>query len=100
MKILQENGLDISQIIDNFSFSDDEESDDNERKKELNTGANSLKQSANNVYSGIYNNIRNEFTEVSYGKLETHKEFSGSKIPSEIVENIPKLKIKYINKEA
>lgn len=96
---LQRNGLDIHQIIKNISFSEDyEESESDEDKKETKVEINYKKSSDNNNDNDIYNNIHNDLTEVSYGKLETHKEFCGSKFPSEIIDNIPKLKIKNIYK--
>ena len=80
LNFLKKNGLELSQIIDDESFEDDD-----------NTF--SLNDKSNFSYNlEIKKNDEKELTEISYGQLDYHDEFSASKVPI-INKNIPKLKI-------
>ena len=78
IELLNENGLNISDIIDNMSFFDSEETSIEEPEKDNNK---KYKNNSNNKYD----------TNLSYGTLEIHKEYLGSKVPSKITNHIPKL---------
>ena len=79
IELLNENGLNISDIIDNMSIFDSEETSIDEHKNDNN------KKHINKENNTKYD------TNLSYGTLEIHKEFLGSKIPSKITNHIPKL---------
>ena len=79
IELLNENGLNISDIIDNMSIFDSEETSIDEHKNDNN------KKHINKENNTKYD------TNLSYGTLEIHKEFLGSKVPSKITSHIPKL---------
>ena len=79
IELLNENGLNISDIIEKISFFDSEETSIDESKNDYN------KKHTNKEYNTKYD------TDLSYGTLEIHKEFLGSKVPSKITSHIPKL---------
>ena len=82
LNFLKKNGLELSQIIDDESFEDDDD-------------IFPLNDKNNFSYNLEKENKRSnekEFTEISYGQLEYHDEFSASKV-SIINKNIPRLKI-------
>ena len=110
LKLLKKNGLELSEIIENLSNSDSEnEEDDNE---ELNFIKDYNVEDDKEIMSFVGNNNigcfsesnkndkneESEYTDVSYGRLECHEEFSIKKIPKGL-KHIPKLKIFNINKE-
>ncbi len=80
IELLNENGLDISHIIDNMSFFESEETSIDEPKNDN-----------NKKHTNKDNNNTKYDTTLSYGKLEIHKEFLGSKVPPKITNQIPKL---------
>ena len=87
LELLEENGLELSEII-SFYESEDDDSDNVEKNR---------KEYKNNKYGkdkGKNNNNENskERLNLSYGVLEVHNEFSGSKIPIGKINKIPKLK--------
>lgn len=79
IEILNENGLNISDLIDNMSIFESEETrieePENDKNKKYKTKDTNTKYDA----------------ELSYGSLEIHKEFLGSKVPPKITNHIPKL---------
>ena len=79
IELLNENGLNISDILDNMSIFDSEETSIDEPKNDNN------KKISNKDCNTKYD------TNLSYGTLEIHKEFLGSKVPSKITNHIPKL---------
>ena len=102
--------MELSEIIENLSNSDSEnEEDDNE---ELNFIKDYNDEDDKEIMSFVGNNNigcfsesnkndkneESEYTDVSYGRLECHEEFSIKKIPKGL-KHIPKLKIFNIDKE-
>lgn len=104
LKTLKENGLDLSEIIENLSNSDNEEYENDEDDedfynfKKINKLGNNiiLKEKEKNTEK---DNEDSEILNVSLGRFGFHEEFSNKKIPKGL-KNIPKLKIKDINKNS
>ena len=89
LELLEENGLELSEII-SFYESEDDDSDNVEKNKK------DYKNNKNGKDKDKGNNNNNENSKdklnMSYGVLEVHNEFSGSKIPVGKINKIPKLK--------
>ena len=96
LKMLKENGFDLSEIIENLSNSDNEDEEENMEEISLEdiSQLNNIKYNDENS-----NKDKNEssLTNVSFGRLEYHEELSIKKIPKGI---IPKLKLYNINKDS
>ena len=104
LKLLKKNGLELSEIMDNLSNSNSENEEENEDNLEKSRNQNSdnenyeVKSDNKKVNFDYFSeNDKNEdedsnFTDVSFGRLESHEEFSLKKIPKGL-KNIPKLKI-------
>ena len=110
LKTLKENGLELSQIIENLSNSDNEENEDDEEedvydikniKNIKNLGNNILKfkeKEKNVEISKDLDNEESELSNVSFGRVDFHEEYKAKKIPTGI-KSIPKLKIYDIKNE-
>ena len=98
LKNLKENGIDLSNIIENLSSSDSEE-DEEEETDEIyyNNNILKLKEKEKDKYLNKEKE-ESDSSNLSFGTLECHEEFSIKKIPKEL-KIIPKLKIYDINKK-
>ena len=112
LKLLKKNGLELTEIIDNLSNSDSENEEENEQEENMIKYYND--EEDDNIYDdkksnkGCFSennkddkddkNEDSEYTDISYGRLECHEEFSVKKIPKGL-KYIPKLKIYNINNE-
>ena len=96
LKNLKESGIDFSEIIENISNS---ESEENEEEEELNYKNNiiKMKEKEKEKCQSKEKEEESDLSNVSFGRLECHEEFSIKKIPKEL-KIIPKLKIYNINK--
>ena len=81
IELLEANGLDINEIIENVNAFEEENDNDKYNNKKNNIDNKSNKNKENTI---------------SYGNLEIHEEFFGSKVPTKISNNIPKLKFNKI----
>ena len=109
---MKKNGLELTEIIDNLSNSDSENEEENEQEENAINYYNDDEDdniyddkkgnkgcfSENNIDDKNDKNEDSEYTDVSFGRLECHEEFSIKKIPKGL-KNIPKLKIYNINNE-
>ena len=109
LKTLKENGLELSQIIENLSSSDNEENEDDEEdvcdikniKNIKNFGNNILKLNEKEKNMEIEKDLdkeESELSNVSFGRVDFHEEYNAKKIPIGI-KCIPKLKIYDIKNE-
>ena len=112
LKLLKNNGLDLSEIMENLSNSSNENEEENEQEENIENSYNnndednydimSVNKKENlDYFSENDKNDKNnnsECTDISFGRLESHEEFSMKKIPKGL-KNIPKLEIYNINKE-
>ena len=109
LKLLKNNGLELSEIMENLSNSNSENEEENEQEENIDKTYYNNKDDYENIsdkkrHSDYFSeNDKNEksndsaYTDISFGRLECHEEFSVKKIPK--LKNIPKLKIYNINKE-
>ena len=113
LKLLKKNGLELTEIIDNLSNSDSENEEENEQEENIINYYNDEEDdnmydddkknkkgcfSENNKDDKDDKNEDSEYTDISFGRLECHEEFSIKKIPKGL-KYIPKLKIYNINNE-
>jgi len=114
LKLLKKNGLELTEIIDNLSDSDSENENEEDNEQEENVIKYYNDEEDDNIYDdkksnkGCFSennkddkddkNEDSEYTDISYGRLECHEEFSVKKIPKGL-KYIPKLKIYNINNE-
>ena len=113
LKTLKENGLDLSEIIENLSNSDDSDGEENENeddeiKEVFNIKSIKNKKMFHNDFLKLKEkekekNINKDIEEsdlsnVSFGALQCHEEFNVKKIPKGL-KSIPKLKINDIKNE-
>ena len=116
LKLLKNNGLELSEIMENLSNSNSENEEENEQEENIEKAYNNNDNEDNEDKYEIMSankkthldyfseNDKNEknndsaYTDISFGRLECHEEFSLKKIPKGL-KNIPKLKIYNINKE-
>ena len=115
LKLLKNNGLELSEIMENLSNSNSENEEENEQEENIEKTYNNNNNDNEDNYENMSankkihidyfsENDKNEknndsaYTNISFGRLECHEEFSLKKIPKGL-KNIPKLKIYNINKE-
>jgi len=108
LKLLKKNGLDLSEIMENLSNSNSENEEENEQEENIEKDNNNEYEnyeimSANKkTHIDYFNeNDKNDdsaYTDISFGRLECHEEFSLKKIPKGL-KHIPKLKIYNIKKD-
>ena len=109
LKLLKNNGLELSEIMENLSnsFSDKEEEENlcKNSNKSIDDRNNEIVSDNKNIHLYYFSeNDKNQknndssYSNVSFGRLECHEEFSLKKIPKELT-HIPKLKIHNIIKE-
>ena len=108
LKLLKKNGLELSEIMENLSNSNSENeeengNEDNIEKDNNNEYDNYEIMSANRkTYIDFFGENNNKddsaYTDISFGRLECHEEFSLKKIPKGL-KQIPKLKIHNIKKD-
>ena len=110
LKILKNNGLELSEIMGNLSNSISENEEEFEQDEIIDKTCKinnkydyeniSDKKRHSDYFSENDKNAKSNdssYTDISFGRLECHEEFSIKKIPK--LKNIPKLKIHNINKE-
>ena len=103
LKLLKKNGLDLSEIMDQLSNSNCEEEENNIADDNYEIISNE-KKTHMDFFCEKYKNCEkdddndSDYTDISFGRLECHEEFSLKKIPKELT-YIPKLKINNINKD-
>ena len=114
LKLLKKNGLELSEIMENLSNSNSEnEEEENEQDENDEKGNNDDENyeimsddkkahldyfSENDKNEANDKNNESNYTDISFGRLECHEEFSLKKIPKGLT-HIPKLKIYNINKD-
>ena len=105
LKLLKKNGLDLSEIMNQLSnSSSDDEEEGNNNEDDNYKIISDEKKTHMDYFSEKYKNCEkdddndSDYTDISFGRLECHEEFSLKKIPKELT-YIPKLKINNINKD-
>lgn len=99
LKLLKKKGLDLSEIMENLSNSNSENEEENEQDN-LNDKIEFMDYFSENDKNNIDkdNDNNSAFTDISFGRLDCHEEFSVKKIPKGL-KNIPRLKIYNINQD-
>ena len=101
LQILKNNGLNVEEILENLSETDDEfdnnsNSDENENENEDNSSFNSKKSSENNfAINSEFSNFKSEGESIPSNNAKIHKINNGSNINLKD-KNIPKLDMKKI----
>ena len=113
LKLLKKNGLELSEIMENLSNSNSENEEEDEQDENDEKGNNDDENyeimsddkkahldyfSENDKNEANDKNNESNYTDISFGRLECHEEFSLKKIPKGLT-HIPKLKIYNINKD-
>ena len=108
LKLLKKNGLELSEIMENLSNSNSENEEENEQEENIEKDNNNEcdnyeimsanKKTHINYFSENDKNDDSAYTDISFGRLECHEEFSLKKIPKDL-KHIPKLKIYNIKKD-
>ena len=108
LKLLKKNGLELSEIMENLSNSNSENEEENEQEEKIEKDNNNEydnyeimsanKKTHIDYFSENDKNDDSAYTDISFGRLECHEEFSLKKIPKGL-KHIPKLKIYNIKKD-
>ena len=108
LKLLKKNGLELSEIMENLSNSNSENEEENEQEENIGKNNNNEydnyeimsanKKTHIDYFSENDKNDDSAYTDISFGRLECHEEFSLKKIPKGL-KHIPKLKIYNIKKD-
>lgn len=108
IKVLKSNGLDVNEIMENWSYSDDEdgkiegeqeeETLANKRKKNYENNCKEENKEINKLDKSNSSKQLNILNDMSSGKLGSHDEYSASKLPLKKNNSIPKLNLCLVKK--
>ncbi len=87
LELLEENGLDLNELIDFYDSDDEDDKSDNDNASIKKNTCQNFKHNKD-----IGNDNIEENSNMSYGILDIHDEFFGSKLPTQQINKIPKLK--------
>ena len=94
MQILKSNGLDVEDILENLSYTEDEELENNSNSDDI-SSSNSSKSINKCELNSENPNIKSEGESILSENMKSHKMYKGSKVTLKD-NNIPKLDMKKI----